>query len=60
MYTSINILLIGITRSEKIRRNPFAMLTSQQNVPRSFFMQISADIIEKTICHYISANIADN
>ena len=36
------------------------MLTSQQNVPRSFFMQISADIIEKTICHYISANIADN
>jgi len=35
------------------------MLTSQQNVPRVVFMQISAAIIEISIFHYISANIAD-
>ena len=39
-----NILLIGITRSEKIRRKRFAMLTSQQNVPCIIFMHISAAI----------------
>ena len=42
-------MLIGITRSGKIRRKRFAMLTSQQNVPRIIFMQISAVIIEKSI-----------
>ena len=36
------------------------MLTSQQNVPRIVFMQISAAIIEKSMFYYISANIADN
>ena len=36
------------------------MLTSQQNVPRIVFMQISAAIIEKSIVYYISASIADN
>ena len=36
------------------------MLTSQQNVPRIVFMQISAAIIEKSIFYYISASIADN
>ena len=36
------------------------MLTSQQNVPRIVFMQISAAIIETSICYYIPANIADN
>jgi len=36
------------------------MLTSQQNVPRVIFMQISAAIIEKSNFHYISANITDN
>ena len=29
-----NVLLIGVTRSLKIHRKRFAMLTSQQNVPR--------------------------
>ena len=36
------------------------MLTIQQNVPRIIFMQISAAIIEESICHYILANISDN
>ena len=36
------------------------MLTSQQNVPRIIFMQISAAIIKKSIVHYISANITYN
>ena len=36
------------------------MLTSQQNVPRIGFMQIYAVIIEKSICLYISTNIANN
>ena len=53
-------ILIGITRSEKIRRKRFAILTSQQNVPRIFFMQTSAAIIEKSNFHDISANITDN
>ena len=34
--------------------------SSQQNVPRIVFMQISATIIEKSIIYYISASIADN
>ena len=38
----------------------FAMLTSLQNVARILFMQFSAAIIEKSIFHYISANIANN
>ena len=53
-----NILLIAITRSEQIRRKRFAMLTSQQNVPRIVFMQISTAIIEKSMFYYISASIA--
>ena len=36
------------------------MLTSQQNVPRIAFMQISAAIIEKSMFYCISASIADN
>ena len=37
------------------------MLTSQQNVPRIVFMEITAAIIEKSIIvYYISASIADN
>ena len=36
------------------------MLTSQQNVLRIVFMQISAAIIEKSIFYCISASIADN
>ena len=36
------------------------MLTSQQNVPRTVFMQISAAIVNKSIFYYISASIADN
>jgi hypothetical protein len=35
------------------------MLTSQQNVPRMIFMQMSATITEKFNFHYISTNIAD-
>ena len=52
-------ILIGITRSKKRRRKQFAMLTSQQNVQRIVFMQISAAIIEKSIFHYILANVTD-
>ena len=58
--TAGNILLIGITRSETIRRKRFAMLTSQQNVPCIICMQISDAIIETSIFHYISANISVN
>ena len=36
------------------------MSTSQQNVPRIVFMQISAAIIEKSIVYCISASIAEN
>ena len=36
------------------------MLTSQQNVPRIVFMQISAAIIEKSIFYYNLASIGDN
>ena len=60
MHPPGNILLIGITRSDKIRRKRFAMLTSQQNVPDIIFMQISAAIIEILNFHYTSANITDN
>ena len=40
-----NTLLIGITRSDKIRRKRCAILTSQQHLPRIIFTQISAAII---------------
>jgi len=36
------------------------MLTRQQTVTHINFMQISGNIIEKSIPHYNSANIADN
>jgi len=55
-----NILLIGTTRPEKICNKQFAMSTSQQNDPHIGFMQNSAAILEKSIFHYISANITDN
>ena len=58
--TPRNILLIGVIRSDKIGRKRFAMLTSQQNVPRIILKQISAAIIEISILHYISANIVHN
>ena len=35
----------GTIRSEKRRRKQYAMLTSQQNVPRIVFIQISVAII---------------
>ena len=41
-----NLLLIGFTRSERIRRKRFALLTIQQNVPRVIYMQINTTIIE--------------
>ena len=43
-----NILLIGITRSVKIRRKRFAMLACPQNVPSIIFMQMSTAIIEQS------------
>jgi len=36
------------------------MLSSQQNVPRIIFMQISTAIIEKYMFNYISTNIVHN
>jgi len=48
-----DILLIGVTGSKKqIHRERFAMLTSQQNIPRNICMQINAAIIETFIFHY--------
>ena len=44
----VKYILIGITRSEKMPRKRFAMLTSQQNVTGMVFMQIRADLIEKS------------
>jgi len=36
------------------------MWTSQKDVPRIVFMEISAAITEKSLLDYISTNIADN
>ena len=36
------------------------MLTRQPNIPHIICMQISAVIIDQSICHYISATITDN
>ena len=53
-------LLIGVTRLGKMCRKRFGMLTSWQNVPRTFFMQISAAITEKYIFDHISTNTKHN
>ena len=60
MHPLGNILFIGVTRSEQISRTRFAMLLSQQYIPRIMFVQIIAAIIENILFHYISANIAHN
>ena len=55
-----NQFLTFTSRLEKYHSKRFAMLKSGQNVPRTIFMQIRADITGKCMFCHISALSADS
>ena len=53
-----NQFLFDAARQKKLCRKRLAMLKSCQNVSHTFYVQISAVIIENSLLWYISANSA--